>query len=67
MNRDTETEQDLISQIRQAAERKVLFLPHALRQMLSPHRMITRAEVRQVIALGEIIEDYPDDPSVTLS
>ncbi|MFH0965194.1 MAG: DUF4258 domain-containing protein [Planctomycetota bacterium] len=40
----------------------MLFLPHALRQMLRPHRMISRLEVRQVISQGEVIEDYPEDP-----
>ena len=30
--------------------------------MLRPDRMITVAEVRQVIQYGELIEDYPDDP-----
>ncbi|OHB75185.1 MAG: hypothetical protein A2Z34_01585, partial [Planctomycetes bacterium RBG_16_59_8] len=38
-----------------------LFLPHALRQMMRPDRMISRAEVRQVIEKGDVIEDYPED------
>ena len=29
--------------------------------MLGPDRMIRREDVRQVIADGEVIEDYPDD------
>jgi len=41
-----------------AADRKVLFLPHALHEMLRPNRMIRRAEVRQVVAEGEIVQDY---------
>lgn len=40
----------------------MLFLPHALRQMLRVERMIRREEVRQVIAHGDVIEDYPEDP-----
>ncbi len=48
--------------IRAASAKKVLFLPHALRQMIRPDRMISRDEVRRVIAEGEVIEDYPDDP-----
>lgn len=40
----------------------MLFLPHSLRQMLRPARMINRLEVRQVIAHGDVIEDYPNDP-----
>ena len=53
---------DILQQVHAAADKKVLFLPHALRQMLKSDRMIERAEVRRVIDLGEIIEDYPDDP-----
>lgn len=53
---------EILSQVRAAAQRKVLFLPHALRQMLRPDRMISTLEVRQVIAQGEVIEDYPEDP-----
>lgn len=54
-------EQGILSQVRDAAREKILFLPHALRQMLRPDRMITRIEVRAVIEKGEIIEDYPED------
>ncbi len=53
---------EILSQVRAAAQRKVLFLPHALRQMLRPDRMISTGEVRHVIAQGEVIEDYPEDP-----
>ena len=40
--------------VRTAAQRKLLFLPHALRQMLRPDRMIRREDVRHVIAGGEV-------------
>jgi hypothetical protein len=53
---------EILSQVRVAAQSRVLFLPHALRQMLRPDRMISTVEVRQVIAQGEVIEDYPEDP-----
>ena len=53
---------DILLQVRRAAEKKLLFLRHALRQMLRPDRMINSAEVRRVIAHGQIIEDYPEDP-----
>jgi hypothetical protein len=43
------------------AEEKLLFLPHASRQMMRPDRMISTGEVRKVIFEGEIIEDYPED------
>ena len=52
---------DLLPQIREAAKMRCLFLPHALRQMNRPERMISTGEIRQVIAHGEIIEDYPED------
>jgi hypothetical protein len=52
----------MIAHVRAAAERKLLFLPHAVRQMLRPSRFISTREVRQVIENGSIIEDYPDDP-----
>jgi hypothetical protein len=52
---------DLLKRIREAAKKKYLFLSHALRQMNRPERMISTAEIRQVIEQGEIIEDYPED------
>lgn len=52
---------DILSQVREAAAKKILVLPHALRQMLRPDRMITTLEVRSVIERGEVIEDYPED------
>ena len=45
----------------QSARRKILFLPHAIRQMSRPDRMITVRDVRSVIMRGDIIEDYPED------
>jgi len=52
---------DIVEHVRASAKAKVLFLPHALRQMLRPERMISRAEVLGVIATGAIVEDYPED------
>ncbi len=52
---------DLLAQIREAAKKKYLFLPHALRQMNRQERMISTKEIRQVIERGEIIENYPND------
>ena len=57
-----DSHEDILNGVRAAAQRKVLFLPHAFRQMLRPNRMISRLEVRQVIAQGDVIEDYPADP-----
>lgn len=47
--------------VRQKAAEKLLFLPHAVRQMSRPDRIISTVEVRKVIFEGEIIEDYPED------
>lgn len=52
---------ELILMIRKAAERKYLFLPHAMRQMNRPERMISTREIRRVVEQGEIIENYPED------
>lgn len=46
---------------RETAARKLLFLPHAIRQMNKPERMISPVEVREVVLHGEVIEDYPED------
>jgi hypothetical protein len=44
-----------------SARKKMLFLPHAVRQMSKPDRMITSEDVRRVALRGEVIEDYPED------
>ncbi len=44
-----------------AARKKILFLPHAIKQMSHPDRMITAGEIKETILKGEIIEEYPDD------
>lgn len=51
----------MIEQIRAVAEQRVLFLSHAIRQMSRPERLISTAEVRNVIGRGEVIEDYNED------
>ena len=38
-------------------------MPHAVRQMSQPGRMISTADVWKVVEEGEIIEDYPEDTS----
>ncbi|MHB8766273.1 MAG: DUF4258 domain-containing protein [Deferrisomatales bacterium] len=50
-----------LRRVRAAAARRILFLPHAARQMSRPDRMIRAFEVRRVIESGDVIEDYPDD------
>jgi len=54
-------EESILRLVRQSARKKILFLPHAVRQMSHPGRMITAQDVRRVVMSGEIIEDYPED------
>jgi len=56
-----EQQSDILHLVRKAAEKKILYLPHALRQMSRPDRMISAPEVRIVVEHGEVIEDYPED------
>jgi hypothetical protein len=59
----TEDEAGMIQdRVREAAAKKLSFLPHAIRQMNKPDRMITATEVRAVVRQEEVIEDYPEDP-----
>lgn len=51
----------ILDVVKQAAEKKLLFLPHAIRQMSRPERMITPQEVEKVVMTGELVEDYPHD------
>lgn len=52
---------DILAAVRRSAAERILFLPHAVRQMSRPDRMITPGEVRQTIERGQLVEDYPDD------
>ncbi len=52
----------ILEDVQQAARKRLLFLPHAIRQMSRPQRMITSDEVEAVVAQAEVIEDYPSDP-----
>ena len=52
---------DIYAQVRQAATQKLLFLPHTIRQMSRPDRMISTQEIERIIMTGEVIEDYPQD------
>ncbi len=51
----------ILNRVKEAAKKKILFLPHAVRQMSRPDRMITAREVRKVVNTGEVIKDYPED------
>jgi hypothetical protein len=52
---------DILDRVREAANKRLLFLPHTIRQMSRPARMISTAEVEMVVRTGEVIEDYPED------
>jgi hypothetical protein len=56
-----EIDQDMLLRVREAAAKRILFLPHALNQMNTPDRMITTQEVRVVVTQGQLIESYPKD------
>ena len=51
----------IIDFVRRSAAERILFLPHAVKQMSRPDRMISPDEVRKVIEAGEVIEEYPED------
>ena len=55
------TTAETLDRVRRAAADRLLFLPHAIRQMARPERMITPNEVRSVVLDGDVIEDYPED------
>jgi hypothetical protein len=52
----------ILDRVREASAKMRLYLPHALRQMARPDRMIGSSEVRAVLEHGDIVEDYPSDP-----
>ncbi|MBI3757624.1 MAG: DUF4258 domain-containing protein [Deltaproteobacteria bacterium] len=52
----------ITDRVRATAAKKLLFLPHAIRQMNKPDRMITADEVHEVVRQEDVIEDYPEDP-----
>ena len=51
----------ILDLVRAAAARRILFLPHAIRQMARPQRMISRADVETTVTQGLLVEDYPED------
>ncbi len=53
--------EEILRKIREAAEKRVLFLPHAVRQMARSDRMISNCEVENVVRMGNVIEDCPDN------
>ncbi len=55
------TSDNILNRVREAATKRLLFLPHTIRQMSRPDRMISTVEVEAVVMTGEAIEDYPED------
>ena len=53
--------ESILERVRTAAAKRLLFLPHTIRQMSRPERMITTKDVEIAIVTGEILEDYPED------
>jgi hypothetical protein len=51
----------ILEDVLQSARKRLFFLPHAIRQMSRPLRMISSHEVDVVVTQGELIEDYPND------
>ena len=54
-------ERDILMQVREAAAKRILFLPHAVNQMNSPDRMISTEDIRAVVFHGVLVENYPED------
>lgn len=52
---------NIADQIKQAANKNVIYTAHAVDEMNTEEELITTEEVRQVVLNGEIIEDYPED------
>ena len=53
--------ESIVTVVRNAAQKRILFLPHALDEMNAPQELITLEEVHAVIFEGEVIEDYAED------
>ncbi len=48
-------------EIRLAAKKRMMFLPHAVQQMTLPDRALEVGDILSAIDRGQIIEDYPED------
>ena len=54
-------DKNILDLVKKSAAKRILFLPHAVRQISKPERMISTKDIRYVIENGEVIEDYPKD------
>ena len=53
---------NILERVQAAGRKRLLYLPHATRQMSRIDRMIAPEEVQTVAITGRLVEDYPDDP-----
>lgn len=51
---------NILEFVKESAAKRILFLPHAIRQMSKPDRMITTKDIRHVLENSEVIEDYSE-------
>jgi hypothetical protein len=49
---------DMMGHVRKSAAKRILYLPHAIRQMSRPSRMISIKDVRNVLQKGQLVDDY---------
>jgi hypothetical protein len=56
-----DTDKPILDRVLEAASKNILYVPHAVLQMSRPERLIRSEDIRDVIANGEVIEDYPTD------
>jgi hypothetical protein len=52
---------EMLTLIRQAAAKRIVYGDHAQAEMLDSEPPVERAEVEQVIGQGILVEDYPED------
>jgi hypothetical protein len=52
---------DMKDKVIASASKRILFLPHAIKQMSRSDRMISTDEIRNAVFNGEVIEEYPED------
>jgi len=57
----------IVDTSRQAAKKKLLFLPHAIRQMSRPERMITPQEVERVVMTVSLWKTIPTTVEATVT
>lgn len=54
-------ERSILDSVREAARKRILFLPHAIDEMNAPDELITPEDVERSVLAGQVVEDYPED------